>query len=69
MNVRMTARRLDLTDGIKRHIEERSDHFGRFFDHIIDIHWLLEVDNRRHTAETTAKVFGTMLTGRAEAND
>jgi putative sigma-54 modulation protein len=69
MNVRMTARRFDLTEGIKKHIQERSDHFGRLFNNIVDVRWLLEVENHRHTAEATARVFGSLLTGRAEATD
>ncbi len=69
MNVRMTARHFDLTEGTKRHIQERSDHFERFFNNIIDLHWILEMDKRRHTAETSAKVFGALLTSKAEGAD
>lgn len=69
MNVRMTARHFTLSEELKRHIQERSDHFERFFDNIIDLHWTLGVDKRRHTAETNAKVFGALLTGKGEGVD
>ena len=69
MNVRMTARHFDLSEGTKRHIQERSEHFERFFNNIIDLHWVLEMDKRRHTAETSARVFGALLTGKGEGAD
>jgi len=69
MPVRMTARHCELTGELKQQIETRSRQFERFFDHIIDLHWVLDIDGRRCVAETSAKVHGTMLTGRAEALD
>ncbi|MEW5702416.1 MAG: ribosome-associated translation inhibitor RaiA [Candidatus Zixiibacteriota bacterium] len=69
MPVRMTARHCELTSDDKRQVETRSRQFERFFDNIIDLHWVLEVDKHRHVAETSAKVHGTVLTGRGEATD
>ena len=69
MKVRITARHFNLTDDLKQHVETRSEHFTKFFDNIIDLHWVLDVENRRHTAEITAKVFGTVLTGKSEGVD
>ena len=69
MPVRVTARRFDLTNEIKQHIENRSQHFERFFQNIVDLHWTLEVDKHRNIAETSAHVHGTTLTGHAEGTD
>jgi putative sigma-54 modulation protein len=65
----MTARHCELTNDLKHQVETRSHQFERFFDNIIDLHWVLEIDKHRHVAETSARVHGTLLTGRGEAND
>jgi len=69
MKVRMTARHFDLNEGLKEHIEGRSSQLGRFFDNIIDIHWVMDMDKHRNTAELSAQVHGAVLTSRAETGD
>ena len=69
MKVRMTARHFDLKDGLKEHIEGRSGQLERFFGNIIDVHWVMEMDKHRHSAELSAQVHGTVLTSRAETGD
>lgn len=69
MTVRVTARHFDLPNEIKQHIENRSSHFERFVQRIVDIHWTLDIDKHRNIAEASALVSGTTLTGRAEAGD
>ncbi len=69
MKVRMTARHFDLKEGLKQHIESRSTQLERFFDNIIDLHWVMELDKHRHAAELSAQVHGTVLTSRAETAD
>ena len=69
MKLRMTARHFDLTDHLKTHVEGRSNQLKKFFDNIIDLHWVLEVDKRRSIAEINAQVHGTVLTGRTETED
>jgi putative sigma-54 modulation protein len=65
----MTARHFELTDEIKQHVENRSRHFERFFQNIVDLHWTLEVDKHRNIADTSALVHGMTLTGHAEGAD
>ena len=69
MQSRVTARHFDLTDGLRDHVNNRSRRLERFYDHIIDLHWVLDVDKHRHVADLSAKVHGTTLTGRAETGD
>ena len=69
MPVRVTARHFDMPSELKLHVENRSQHFERFFQNIVDLHWILEVDKHRNIAEASARVHGTVLTGRAEATD
>jgi len=69
MQSRITARHFDLNDSLREHVDNRSRHLERFYDHIIDLHWVLDVDKHRHIADLSAKVHGTVLTGRAETTD
>jgi len=69
MKLRMTARHFDLSDSLRGHVESRSRQLERFFDHIIDLHWVLDTDKHRQIAELSAQVHGTVLTGRAETTD
>ena len=69
MQVRMTARHFELDTDLKHHVDARSGQFAKFFENIIDLHWVLEVDKHRHVAETSAMVYGTKLTGRGESTD
>jgi len=69
MKLRMTARHFDLSDSLRSHVESRSRQLERFFDHIIDLHWVLDTDKHRHIAELSAQVYGTVLTGRSETTD
>lgn len=69
MPVRVTARRFELTSEIKQHVENRSQHFERFFQNIVDLHWTLEVDKHRNIADASALVHGSTLTGHAEGTD
>jgi putative sigma-54 modulation protein len=69
MTVRVTARHFELTDGIKQHIENRSRHFERFVQNIVDLRWTLDIDKHRNIAEASALVHGVTLTGHAEAAD
>jgi putative sigma-54 modulation protein len=69
MQLRVTARHFDLTDKLREHVESRSRHLERFFNNIIDLHWVLEIDKHRHIADLSARVYGNVLTGRAETSD
>lgn len=69
MKLRVTARHFDLTDRLREHVESRSRHLERFFNNIIDLHWVLDIDKHRHIADLSARVYGSVLTGRAETSD
>lgn len=69
MTLRVTARHFELTSELKALVENRSRHFERFFSNIVDLHWTLEVDKHRHIADTSAQVYGSTITGHAEAGD
>ena len=67
MNIRMTGKNIDLTDGIKTRVEERLEKLQKYFNHDIDAHVTLRVQKLEQIAEITIPVHGTTL--RAEASD
>jgi ribosomal subunit interface protein len=69
MAVRITARHCDPGRELRQHVETRSQQLERFFEKIIDQHWVLERDGRRYTSEAAVKVHGAVLTGRGEGAD
>ncbi|MEW5875336.1 MAG: ribosome-associated translation inhibitor RaiA [Candidatus Zixiibacteriota bacterium] len=69
MNLRVTARHFDLSDNLKSHVEGRAERLERFFDNIIDMHWILDVDKHRQSAEVTVQVYGTVLTSSSVTSD
>ena len=60
---------MSVTEALKDHIRERTEHFRRYFDQIIDVHVTLSEEKYRHSAEIS--VFGKHLkiTEKREASD
>lgn len=69
MQTRITARHYTLPDGFREMVEERVESLTKFFDHIIDAHVILSQEKHTCVAEITLKVYGTHLSGKAEADD
>jgi putative sigma-54 modulation protein len=69
MQSRVTARHFDLTDGLREYVDDRSRHLERFFSHIIDLNWVLDVDKHRYIVDLTAKVYGTTLSASGDTSD
>ncbi|MBT3169145.1 MAG: ribosome-associated translation inhibitor RaiA [Candidatus Cloacimonetes bacterium] len=51
MQITITARHFDLTDAIRDHVYANSERIEKFFDHIIDIHFVLSFENNRSNVE------------------
>ena len=69
MEIRMTARHFDLSDAIREHLNSRSGQLERFFNNIIDLHWVLDADKHRQSAEVSVQVYGAVLVSQAETTD
>jgi len=69
MQIRTTARHFDLTDDLKNFAEKHIQKLGRYFNHIIDSHLILEMEKSRMTAELKVKVYGTVLTSKHRSFD
>lgn len=69
MQIRTTARHFDLTDDLKNFTENEIEKLGRYFNHIIDTHLILDAEKSRMTAELKVKVYGTVLTSKVRSFD
>jgi putative sigma-54 modulation protein len=69
MPIRITARHFDLTDDLKNFVEHEIEKLGRYFNHIIDTHLILDAEKSRMTAELKVKVYGTILTSKVRSFD
>ncbi len=69
MQIRTTARHFELTDDLRDFAEKGIQKLGRYFNHIIDTHLILETEKSRMTAELKIKVYGTVLTSKHKSFD
>ena len=67
MQNRTTARHFELTDELKNFAENGIEKLGRYFNHIIDTHLILDAEKSRMTAELKVKVYGTVLTSKVRS--
>ena len=51
MDIRISARHFDITDGLKEHAQKRVEAFEKYLDNLIDAHVILSVEKYRQCAE------------------
>ena len=69
MQLTITARRMELTDGLRRHIEQEFKKLERHFHKEAEIQVTLRVEKYRHAAEVTCDVGGAVFQAREETKD
>jgi len=58
MQINLTGHHLDLTDALRNYVHEKFERLERHFDHINNVHVVLEVDKVRQKAEAKLNVNG-----------
>ncbi|MGB0495692.1 MAG: ribosome hibernation promoting factor [Kangiellaceae bacterium] len=58
MQINLTGHHLDLTDALRDYVHEKFKRLERHFDHINNVHVVLEVDKVRQKAEAKLNVNG-----------
>jgi putative sigma-54 modulation protein len=53
MQITITARHFELTNAIRDHVMSSCEKLTRYFDYIINIHFVLSLENNRNIAEMT----------------
>ena len=61
MNITITSRHLEISEGLKRHIHERLGKLSKFYDRMFDVQVILKNEKYRYTAEFNARIFGVDL--------
>ncbi|HHE38203.1 MAG TPA: ribosome-associated translation inhibitor RaiA [Candidatus Cloacimonetes bacterium] len=56
MQTTITARHFELTNAIRDHIEVACEKIAKYFDHIINVHFILSLENNRNKAEMILNV-------------
>ncbi len=58
MQINLTGHHLDLTDALRNYVNDKFVRLERHFDHINNVHVILEVDKVRQIAEAKLNVNG-----------
>ena len=61
MQISITGRHLEVTDSLKAYVEEKISKLQRHFDHVTNIHVILEVEKTTQKAEATVQISGATL--------
>jgi len=66
MQINLTGHHLDLTDALRTYVNDKFVRLERHFDHINNVHVILEVDKVRQIAEAKLNVNGGELFATSE---
>lgn len=61
MQVSITGHHLDVTEGLKTHVEDKISKLKRHFDNVTDVHVILTVEKLHQKAEATVQISGAKL--------
>lgn len=69
MQLSISGHHVDLTDSLNAYINQKFEKLERHYDHITQVHVVLNVEKLSQQAEATAHVTGAELFANSEAND
>jgi putative sigma-54 modulation protein len=69
MNVQITAKNLELTNALKDYVEKKLLRIEKYFDYVLDINVVLEIQKNVHTAEILVNAKGVFLKGLEKSED
>jgi putative sigma-54 modulation protein len=69
MQLSISGHHVNLTDSLNDFISHKFEKLDRHYDHITQVHVVLNVEKLQHLAEATAHVTGAELFANAEADD
>jgi putative sigma-54 modulation protein len=69
MQVNITFRHLEPTEGLKAHVKDKVAHIQRYVDRPSEAHAVLHLENLQHHAEITMKAGPFSVRGRAKSED
>jgi putative sigma-54 modulation protein len=69
MQINLTGHHLDITDSLRNYVLGKFDRIERHFDHINNVHVVLQVDKVRQIAEAKMNVNGGEIFANSESED
>lgn len=69
MQINLTGHHVDITDSLRAYVYEKFERIERHFDHINNVHVVLEVDKLRQIAEAKLNVNGGEIFANSESED
>ena len=69
MLINVTGHQIDLTTSLQDYVHEKLQRLERHYDHITQVHVVLNIEKLKHQAEATVHVAGSELFANAEASD
>lgn len=61
MQISVTGHHLDVTEALKSYVETKFERLERHFDHVTDVHVILNVEKVNQKAEATVQISGAKL--------
>lgn len=69
MQINLTCRHIETTDSLREYVDTKFSKLERHFDHINNVHVILDVEKLAQKAEATLHVNGGELFATSEHND
>lgn len=69
MNVIITARHMEMTEGIRDHVEQGLEKIRGRFDKVLDVDVILSVEKHRHIAEINLRANGVRINAKEASED
>jgi putative sigma-54 modulation protein len=69
MQINLTGHHVDITDSLRAYVDTKFEKLERHFDHISNVHVVLNVEKINQRAEATLHLKGEVVHANAEHND
>jgi putative sigma-54 modulation protein len=69
MQINLTGQNIDITEPLRTYVQTKLDRIKRHFDHVIDIHVVLDVEKIHRHAEATVRSGGKSIFADAKEHD
>ncbi len=69
MEVIVRSRNIEVSEGLREHVEKKISKLEKFFDQVQEAQVTLSVEKERHIVEVTVPVNGMILRGQEESSD
>lgn len=69
MQISITGRHVELTEPLKAYVHDKLQHLKHSFDHVVDVHVVLDVEKNRQKCEVNIQANGMNIHGSQETED